>query len=290
MNKVGIHFGYWVRDWDVDYSALLPRTRQAGFDILEVDSAMVAGMSKTERNRLKGQATDNGIEFTYIGGLSRKNDLASLDATARRNGIRHLIAQAQLVKDMGGKSLSGVLCCAWPTSDPEAEKDRGSALGRSLECMREVMKVVEDYDLYFNMEVANRFEEFLLNTAQEAIDFVDRVGSSHCKILLDTFHINIEEDGFTEAITKVGAKMGHFHMGEQNRRPPGRGRIPWDEVFSALKSIGYTGPLVMEPFIMPGGSVGRDVRLYRDLLRGADLDEEARAACAFVKGKLAALK
>ena len=102
----------------------------------------------------------------------------------------------------------------------------------------------------------NRFEHFMMNTAAEGIAFCERVGSPNCKLLLDTFHMSIED--------------------ETNRRPPGEGRIPWPEIFGALREIDYQGAVTMEPFLVPGGEVGRDVSLYRDLLGSADRDELAR--------------
>jgi D-psicose/D-tagatose/L-ribulose 3-epimerase len=98
--------------------------------------------------------------------------------------------------------------------------------------------------------------------------------------------MNIEEDSFAEAIRTAGNHLGHLHIGETNRRAPGRGKIPWDEVFGTTKEIGFEGSIVMEPFLMKGGEVGRDISVYRDLKGDLDLDEEARRACAFVKETL----
>jgi D-psicose/D-tagatose/L-ribulose 3-epimerase len=106
-------------------------------------------------------------------------------------------------------------------------------------------------------------------------------------VLLDTFHLNIEEDSIRDAIVTTGAKLGHFHIGETNRRPPGRGRMPWDEIFGALRTIGYAGAVTMEPFLMPGGEVGRDISLNRDLRDGLNLDREAGRALKFVRRRLA---
>ena len=63
--------------------------------------------------------------------------------------------------------------------------------------------------------------------------------------------------------------------------------MAWDEIFGALKSIRYKGSVVMEPFLMPGGEVGRDIKVFRDLCGGLNLDKEAARACRFVKAKLA---
>lgn len=117
----------------------------------------------------------------------------------------------------------------------------------------------------FCVEVVNRFEHFMMNTAAEGIAFCERVGSPNCKLLLDTFHMNIED--------------------ETNRRPPGEGRIPWPEIFGALREIDYQGAVTMEPFLVPGGEVGRDVSLYRDLLGSADRDELVTRSVQFVRSE-----
>jgi D-psicose/D-tagatose/L-ribulose 3-epimerase len=152
--------------------------------------------------------------------------------------------------------------------------------------MREAIKVAENNDVTFNMEVVNRFEQFIVNTCEEALAYVESVGSPNAKVMLDTFHMNIEEDFMGEAILTAGDKLGHFHIGENNRMPPGYGHIPWTEIGAALRKIDYQGYVVMEPFLMPGGEVGRDIKVFRDLSVGLDLDEEARKALQFMRGVL----
>jgi D-psicose/D-tagatose/L-ribulose 3-epimerase len=191
-----------------------------------------------------------------------------------------------MLRYMGHRQLGGIIYSSWPGKLPFGEEKR-LYLDRSVRSMREVMKVAEDCGVFFNVEVVNRFEQFLLNTAAEAVTYVRRVGSPHCRVLLDTFHLNIEEDSIRDAIVATGAWLGHFHVGETNRRPPGRGRMPWDEIFGALRRIGYTGAITMEPFLMPGGEVGRDISVYRNLGEGLDLDREAGRALKFVRRKLA---
>ena len=113
------------------------------------------------------------------------------------------------------------------------------------------------------------------------------MGSTNIKVELDTFHMNIEENSFAEAIEKTGDMIGHVHIGENNRRPPGTGCLPWDEIFGALRKIGYEGRIVMEPFVLTGGEVGRDVSLWREIMPpDTNLDAAAKQALEFVRGKL----
>ena len=65
--------------------------------------------------------------------------------------------------------------------------------------------------------------------------------------------------------------------------PPGYGHIPWLDVADALHKIKYQGYVVMEPFLMPGGEIGRDIKVFRDLAKGLDIDEEARKALNFTR-------
>ena len=102
--------------------------------------------------------------------------------------------------------------------------------------------------------------------------------------------MNIEESSFRDAILACRGKLGHFHLGEANRLPPGEGRLPWDEIFEALKEIQYDGTIVMEPFLRAGGSVSRAVGVWRDMSNGAtdeQLDERAGRSLQFVRGHLA---
>jgi D-psicose/D-tagatose/L-ribulose 3-epimerase len=137
------------------------------------------------------------------------------------------------------------------------------------------------------VEVINRFEQFLINTAAEAVAYVDEVGSPACRILLDTFHMNIEEDSIGGAIRLAGPRLAQLHLGETNRKPPGMGRMPWPEIKGALDGIGFQGSLVMEPFVVPGGQVGRDIGVWREVVERPDLDALARASAAFVRAHLA---
>ena len=101
--------------------------------------------------------------------------------------------------------------------------------------------------------------------------------------------MHIEEDSLSGAILEAGDFLGHFHLGEPNRRPPGRGRMPWAEIFSALGQIGYQGAVVMAPFLVPGGQVGRDISVFRYLPGHDRLDEEATLSAEFVRREMASV-
>jgi len=284
MNPIGIHFGYWTQYWDSEPIQFVKKAKDCGFDILEVNAPKITRMSDAERDALKGAAADAGIGLTYSIGLSADMDLISEDAATRKKGIAFLQDVSRAMKQMGGTVMAGVNYSSWPRKLMPGE-DKRVLTDLAVEGVREAIKAAEDCGVLFCVEVLNRFEHFIMNTTAEGIAFAERVGSPNCKIHLDTFHMNIEEDSIGGAIVEGDDWLGHFHLGESNRRPPGRGRLPWPEIFGALRKINYGGAVVMEPFLVPGGDVGRDIAVYRYLPGSDNRDEEAALSAQFVRSE-----
>jgi D-psicose/D-tagatose/L-ribulose 3-epimerase len=282
MNPIGIHFGYWTQYWNSDPIDFVARAKKCGFDVLEINAPKVTLMGKAERDKLKGAAADAGLTLTYSIGMTADMDLVSEDTAIRDKGITFLQDVSKAMKYMGGRVMAGINYSSWPRKlFPGEEKQ--VLTERAVAGVKEAIKAAEDNDVLFCVEVVNRFEQFMMNTAEEGVAFAERVGSPNCKILLDTFHMNIEEDSFRGSIQQAGQWLGHFHLGESNRRPPGEGRLPWPEIFGALREINYQGAVVMEPFLLPGGDVGRDISVFRDLLGKGDLDEKVTRSVQFVR-------
>ena len=285
MNPIGIHFGYWTQSWDVPPLPYVEKAQKCGFDVLEVRAQTIARMSAENRATLKAAAADAGLGLPYSIGLTADMDMLSDDAATRKRGIDFLQQVSRAMQQMDGTIMAGINYSSWPRK-PLPGDDKEALTDRAVAGVKEAIKAAEDCGVFFCIEVVNRFEHFLMNTAAEAIAFAKRVESPNCKIHLDTFHMNIEEDSMGGAILEAGSWLGHFHLGEANRRPPGRGRMPWQELFGALRQIDYQGAVVMEPFLVPGGEVGRDIAVHRYLPGSENLDAEASLSAEFVRSEL----
>jgi len=122
------------------------------------------------------------------------------------------------------------------------------------------------------------------------VRFCNEVDRKSVRLLLDTFHMNIEEDNIPDAIRRAGDLLAHVHVGEGNRKLPGMGSLDWKAIGKALNDIGYDGMVVMEPFMKTGGSVGRDIKVWRDLSGGADeaqMDKYIKDSLTFLKKSFA---
>lgn len=281
--KFGIYYAYWEQEWKADYRYYIEKAAKLGFDILEIAATPIPDFSNGQLEELKTCAAGNGIILTAGHGPSAKQNLSSADPAIRTGAKAYFTDLLKCLYKLNINTIGGALYSYWPV-DYSQPIDKKGDWGRSVESVREIAKVAEDCGVSFCLEVLNRFENYLLNTAQEGVDFVKQVGHPNVKVMLDTFHMNIEEDSIGGAIRTAGPYLGHFHTGECNRKVPGKGRTPWREIGEALHDIGYNGGVVMEPFVRMGGTVGSDIKVWRDISRGASeeqLDADAREAVRF---------
>jgi D-psicose/D-tagatose/L-ribulose 3-epimerase len=283
LMKFGIYYAYWEKEWYGDYIYYIEKVARLGFDILEIAAHQILKYSDTELSQIKACAAHNGITLTAGIGPTYEQNLSSPDASIRANGKAFFTEVFEYLHKLDIHTIGGALYSYWPI-DYTKHVDKKGDWERGVASIQEVSRIAEEYGIVLCLEVLNRFENHIMNTAEEGVAFVKQVDRPNVKVMLDTFHMNIEEDSIGGAIRTAGSLLGHLHTGECNRRVPGKGRIPWKEIGEALREINYTGGIVMEPFVMMGGTVGSQIKVWRDLSNGADeamLDKDALDALNF---------
>ncbi len=283
--KYGIYFAYWEKEWNADQKSYISKVKKLGFDVLEISCAMLKAISTQELMEMKKMAADAGITLTAGYGPGANENLASANEDIVKNAVVFYTDILKKLEILDIHTLGGGIYSYWPV-DYTKPIDKAGDWERSVKNVRTVGKIAGECGVDYCLEVLNRFEGYLLNTCAECKAFVEQVDVPAVKIMLDTFHMNIEEDSMVEAILLAGDRLGHFHVGENNRRLPGKGGMPWYEIGSALRAIGYDKNIVMEPFVRNGGGVGSDIKVWRDLSKGATdemLDQDAAASVAFLK-------
>src|SRR5699024_6648208 len=170
-NKFGIHYGYWVRNWDQDVKVLIKKASKLGFDILEINPPpFMINLSKEKIKDLKKIAEDNEIELTYCIGYPAHMDMASPNEKIRKAGQEYTKRVLESIHYSGGNILSGILYSYWPALYTEQITDKMSYIERSLQSLEEVVKVAENYNVLLALEIVNRFEQFIINTTEEGIE------------------------------------------------------------------------------------------------------------------------
>jgi len=286
--KHGIYYAYWEKEWEADYLYYIEKAARLGFDILEIGAKPLPEYMPDQIKDMKSCAKKSGIELTAGYGPSDQHNIGSSDPAIRRNAKEWFLRLFDIMAQLDIHLIGGALYSYWPI-DFTKGVDKNEDWKRSVEGIRMLAPFAASYGITLGMEVLNRFENHILNTAGEGTLFVKEVGMDNVKVMLDTFHMNIEEVSIGDAIKTAGSLLGHFHTGECNRMVPGKGRTPWQEIGNALKEIEYDGPVVMEPFVNTGGQVGQDIHVWRDISNGANekqLDEDARESVIFQRKML----
>jgi len=245
MFRFGVASLIWTEDFTVKDLPLIQKAKALGFEVLDIN---VAHPEKFPTEVVKEKVKEVGIEVVTTIGLPTNSNLIDPNPEIRRNGIETLKKLVDINVDIGSSILGGVNYAAWGylTGKPRTEDE----WVWSVESMHEIALYAKSKsDMIIAVEPVNRFETHFLNVAQDAVNYCKDVGTGNLKVLLDSFHMIREEQNFAGAVETCGKEyLGYVHACENNRGIPGTGLVPWEELFAALRKIGYNGPLVIESF------------------------------------------
>ena len=183
------------------------------------------------------------------------------DPEIRRKTVQRIKDQMNLAIELGGAQviIGLIRGTVKPGTDPhQAEKDFLESIRKCLEYRPEVT---------LTLEPINRYETNLYNDTRSAKEMIDKIGSSNLRMLVDTFHMNIEEPDLVESIIHAKGYISHVHFADSNRWAPGSGHIGFEAILDALKRIGYQGAISAEilPKPTPDECLKLTIEYYRKL-------------------------
>jgi len=268
MAQIGVNAWVWSSPVNTaEFSRLAPMVKRMGFDLIEFG---IEGTSDLDYREAAQVARANDLAVAVCAAMGPDRDLIHSDESIRKNGmdyVRHCIDAA---KTVGAANVIGPLYSAvgrtWQATDDERKRDV-DLLVRQLQ---DLSSYAGDRGVGLALEPLNRFETSFINLASQAIEVVDRVGHPACGILLDTFHMNIEEQSIGDAIRAAGKRVRHMHTCENDRGAPGSGHVPWQEFAEACRDIGYAGPFVIESFTNKVKSIARAAAIWRNFAPSQD--------------------
>ncbi len=243
MNKLGVHALVWEKGWSHDECArAIAKTAEVGYDLIEIPALDPASIDAGFTRKQLGQA---GIGATCSLGLDADTDISSNEREKERRGQARLEAALAVARDIGATHVCGILESAF---QKYAVPTTAEGVKRSVEVLQRVAEVAARSDITLGLEVVNRYESNVLNTASQAVEMCKRIGASNVKVHLDVYHMNIEESDIGQAILDTGEHLGYFHTGDSHRGYMGSGSIDLAGVFRAVVKSGYAGPITFESF------------------------------------------
>ena len=190
--RFGILYAYWTREWSGDYLYYAKKVKELGFDILEISAGDLLRMHDSEISVLRDLSKSLDLEISCNIGPPKQYDVASSDPAVRAAGIQFLTDIMKKMDLLDSRTLVGVMYTYWPNDFTDLDKP--ALWSRGVESCQVMGKTAQVLGINMCLEVVNRFETPVLNTAEEAVRFCHEVGNPNVQILLDTFHMNIEED------------------------------------------------------------------------------------------------
>ena len=245
MFRFGVDTFIWSELFSEDDLWIVEKAQKLGFEVLDF---AIAEPENFPTRAVKKELDKTELDPVLTTTLPDEGNLISPDKSKRERGKELLKELVDIGNELGAEVLGGVNYAAWGylPGRPRNEEE----WKRSVDAMREVAEYAQKTgEVDIAVEAINRFETHFLNTAEDAVKYCEDVGMDNVKVHLDTFHMNIEETDFTEAVKTCGSEyLGYVHTCENTRGIPGTGLVPWREFFTALKDIDYEGPLVIESF------------------------------------------
>lgn len=234
----------WTMTMDEDLSETFNFLQKSGFDFIEIPINEPGNAVKWQQLGQKLKNRGLGVQTCTICGP--EFSLISPDENIRRAGINHLKQVIDCSQAIGSRMLMGPLYAGFNqfTGKPATADE----WNWSVTAMREVAEYASTKDVTLAIEYLNRFEVYLLTCADDLVRYIEAVNHPHCRAAFDTFHANLEEKNIADAIRKVAPYLVHVQISENDRSTPGQGHINFEEVFSTLQEIGYTGPIAIEAF------------------------------------------
>lgn len=243
MNKLGVHAFVWERGWSRDEAArAIARTAEVGYDLIEVSTLEPRSVDVDFTRRELEKA---GLGATYSLGLDAESDISADDREKEGRGQAKLEDAIAMARDIGATHIAGILYSAF---QKYAVPTTAEGVKRSVEVLQRVAATAARSGIVLGLEVVNRYETNVLNTASQGVEMCRRVGAPNVKVHLDVYHMNIEESDIAQAILATGEHLGYFHTGDSHRGYMGSGSIDLAGVFRALVKADYRGPITFESF------------------------------------------
>ena len=263
MPQFGAHAFLWIGDWSVEKgNYAIAEAGRHGFDFLEIpllrpDEFDVAAHKEALR------AAGIGASASLV--LPAGAHMPSHPEAA----LKFLTGAMDKLEALGGSYLCGCLAyeLGYFTDEPPRPDEREVV----VQTMRLVAAEAKKRGITLGFEVCNRYETYLYNSLASGREAIAAIGADNIRLHGDTYHMNIEEEGYYQCLVDSADVLGYMHMSESHRGLVGSGTINWDEIFRGLHDANYQGPLVLESFAAINPDLMAATKLWRPPNQSSDV-------------------
>jgi D-psicose/D-tagatose/L-ribulose 3-epimerase len=246
---------------------LVDHVKAIGFDIIEI---CVEDPDTIDPPAIRERAARAGLSVTICGAFGPSRDLSSEDKGVREAGLAYLKRCIEYAEALGSPFVSGPMYAAVGNTRLLDGGARREQWERAVASLTTAAAYASERGVKLAIEPLNRFETDLVNTVDQGLRLIDDIGAGNVGLLLDTFHMNIEEKDIPAAIRRAAGRIVEFHACSNDRGTPGEDHQPWREIAAALREARYDGPIVIEAFTPEIKEIAKAVSIWRPLAASQD--------------------
>jgi D-psicose/D-tagatose/L-ribulose 3-epimerase len=260
--KFGVSTWLWTSPFTTETVNLFPKIKSMGYDVVEIP---VEYPEKIDEKKVKVALDQNGLEAIVCGAFGPTRDLTHDDPAVHENCFQYITQCLDLCNAWDAKFLAGPMYSAVGKARMLSPEQRKKEWDRAVTNLHKVCKLAQERKLDIALEPLNRFESDMVNTADDVLRLVNDVNHPAAKIMLDGFHMAIEERNIELAITSVGGRLIHLQVAENYRGTPGTGQTPWESFKQGLQNINYKGTVSIESFTPEVKELAGAVCIWKNL-------------------------
>lgn len=276
--QYGVSTWLWTSPFTTDTVSLFPKIKSFGYDVVEIP---VEYPEQIDAVKISEALKANGLKAVVCGAFGPDRDLTHDDPAVHASCFRYIEACFRLCNAWEAKFFAGPMYSAVGKARMVSSEQRKIEWDRAVTNIYKVCQSANQHGLDIALEPLNRFESDLINTAEDVMRLIKDVNHPAAKVLLDGFHMAIEETDLEKAITHVGDKLIHVQVSENYRGTPGSGQTPWHAFKKGLENVNYKGIVSIESFTPEIKSLAGAVCIWKNL--ASSQDNFATDGIAFLK-------
>src|SRR5690348_7315985 len=267
--KYGVSTWLWTSPFSTaSIQELFPKIADMGFDVVEI---AVEDPSLIDGKEVKKALDKYNLKASICGAFGPSRDFTNEDPAVHANCFNYIQACLDLCVELDVKFLGGPMYSAVGKARMISPEQRKKEWQLAVTNLRKVCDAAERRGLKIALEPLNRFESDLVNTADDVVRMVNDINHPAANIMLDGFHMNIEERDLENAIITAGDKLIHLQVAENYRGTPGTGQTNWAAYRKGLEAINYKGTITIESFTTDNKELAGAVCFWKPMAENQDL-------------------
>ncbi len=244
--KYGVSTWLWTSPFTTDsIETLFPKIANMGYDVVEI---AVEDPSLIDVKAVKQALAHYDLKAAICGAFGPTRDFTNEDVAVHKNTFAYIESCLDFCAELGTGFFGGPMYSAVGKARMVSAEQRKKEWDLAVKNLRIVCEMATARGLQIALEPLNRFESDLINTVDDVVRLVNDINHPAAQIMIDGFHMNIEERDIEQAIITAGDKLVHVQVSENYRGTPGTGQTRWDAYKRALERINYNGIVTIESF------------------------------------------